>query len=262
MAAHPILPGAEPLFLQGSEVGCLISHGYTGTPQSMRFLGEYLAAEGGYTVSVPRLPGHGTSLEEMAGTTAIDWLEGLREALRELESCCSQIFLVGLSMGGTLALHLGATHADIVRGVVPINAPLFLNNPDFAAIAFAPDAPEFLPKVAPDIKADVDELSYPGAPVATASQLYALIGATRELLPRVRCPLLAFYSREDHIVPPENGPFLLEQVASEDKRLIMLEDSYHVATLDHDRELIARETLGFVERLRLTDGQRHFAVMD
>lgn len=249
MTETAVMPGAEAVFIAGNETGVLLSHGYTGTPQSMRYVGEYLAERGGVTVWIPRLPGHGTRLEDMAATTAGDWLRGVRTALTELQRQCSRIFLVGLSMGGTLMLHLAATRPELIQGLVVINAPVFLDNPDFAAVAFADDAPEFLPKISADIKRpDTDELSYQGAPVATARHLYALMAATRELLPRVRCPLLAFYSREDHVVPPANGPYVLERVSCADKRLVTLENSYHVATLDNDRELIASETLRFIEQ--------------
>lgn len=247
MSDYPVLPGAEAYFAAGSDVGCLLVHGYTGSPHSMRYLAEYLAEQGGLTVSVPRLPGHGTAPEEMAGTTADEWLGAARAALQDLNLRCSRVFVVGLSMGGTLALHLAATQQQDVHGVVPINAPLFLDSPQFAAAAFNPELPELLPAPGSDIKRQgVAELSYQAAPRATAKELFALVATTRELAPVIQCPLLAFYSRDDHVVPPANGPYLLDRVASTDKALVMLEDSYHVATMDNDRELIAKRTLEFV----------------
>lgn len=241
-----VMPGAEPVFLSGGETGVLLCHGYTGTPQSMRYVGERLAELGGHTVSIPRLPGHGTHLEDMARSTAHEWLGEVRRAYKELAEQCERVFVMGLSMGGTLALSLAGTHED-VRGVIAVNAPLFLNNPLFAEAALADGTPEFLPKVGADIKrTDSDELSYDGTPMATGIQLYALMATARELLPRIRCPLLALYSREDHVVPPENGDYLLGRAASPDKRLLMLEDSYHVATLDNDRDRVVSETLAFL----------------
>src|SRR5690625_1250396 len=241
-----VMPGAEPQFLTGGRTDILLCHGYTGTPQSMRYVGERLAELGGHTVSIPRLPGHGTHLEDMARSTAREWLGEVRRAWRELAEHCDQAFVMGLSMGGTLALSLAATE-ETVRGVIAVNAPLSLNNPLFAEAALADDTPEFLPKIGADIKrADADELSYEGTPMATGVQLYALMATARELLPRIRCPLLALYSREDHVVPPENGDYLIGQAGSGDKRLLMLEDSYHVATLDNDRDRIVDETLAFL----------------
>ena len=96
-------------------------------------------------------------------------------------------------------------------------------------------------------KPGVTELAYDDVPVPAIRQLYALMSVTRELLPRVKCPTLVIQSRDDHVVLPDNAPFIIENVGAEDKRLLWLENSYHVATLDHDQELIARETLKFIQ---------------
>ncbi len=251
MSTPQILPGAEPFFFEGNEVGCLVSHGFTGTTQSMRPLGEYLAHEGDFTVSGPRLAGHGTAPEDMAQTTAEDWIRSLEDALATLRQRCSAIFVTGLSMGGTLTLYLAARYPDLVRGALPINAAIFLDNPDLAGLAFAPDAPVAISGVDSDIKQpDATELAYPVVPVPAIRQIYALMAVARELLPRVTCPTLVFQSREDHAVPPENGPYIVERVGATDKRLVWLEQSYHVATLDHDKELIAREAVRFIQAHR------------
>jgi len=244
-----ILRGAEPFFFEGNKIGCLVSHGFTGTPQSMRFLGEYLAREGGLTVIGPRLKGHGTAPEDMAQSTAEEWIRDLEAALKTLRERCDKIFVTGLSMGGTLTLYMAAMHADVFRGAVPINGAVFLNSPDLAGLAFMANAPAVIPGVGSDIKQPgVTELAYPVVPVPAIRQLYALMGVTRELLPRVTCPTLVFQSRDDHVVNPQNAPYIVEQVGTVDKRLVWLDHSYHVATLDNDKELIAGETLRFIQQ--------------
>jgi carboxylesterase len=246
-----ILPGAEPFFFAGNEVGCLVSHGFTGTTQSMRFLGEFLAREGGFTVIGPRLTGHGTTPDDMARATAENWIRDLEAALATLRQRCSTIFVTGLSMGGTLTLYMAAMYPDVFRGAIPINGLVFADNPDFAALAFAANAPATLPGISSDIKQpEMTELAYPVVPVPAIRQLYALMSVTRELLPRVVCPTLIFQSREDHVVRPENAPYILEHIGAADKRLIWLENSYHVATLDNDKEFIAREALRFIQAQR------------
>jgi len=131
---------------------------------------------------------------------------------------------------------------------VPINGAVFLDSPDLAALAFGHGFPPFVPGVGSDIKQPgVVELAYPVIPVPAVRQIYALMGATRELLPRVGCPLLIFESKEDHVVVPANGPYILDHVCARDKRLVWLENSYHVATLDNDKELIAAATLRFIQ---------------
>ena len=249
MSEEKVLSGAEPFFFEGSEVGCLVSHGFTGTTQSMRFLGEYLAQEGGFTVIGPRLTGHGTRPEDMARATAEDWIRDLERAMDTLRQRCQKISITGLSMGGTLTLYMAAMYPDVFSGAVPINGAVFLNSPDMAALAFMADAPATVPGVGSDIKKPgVTELAYPVVPVPAVRQLYALMAATRELLPSVVCPTLVFQSLDDHVVEPENAPYIIEHVGTEDKQLIWLDESYHVATLDNDKELIARETLQFIQR--------------
>lgn len=246
MTALPILSGAEPFAADNGPVGVLVSHGFTGSPQSMRFLAEQLA-EGGLTVRLPRLHGHGTTPEEMGMSSAEHWIRDLEAAFEELRGRCEKVFVTGLSMGGTLTLYLAGAYAGQVAGIIPINAAITLNSPDLAGLAFHPAAPPAVPGVGSDIKRPgVTELAYPVVPVPAVRQLYALMAVTRELLPRVTCPALVVTSREDHVVPPMNGPLIVELLGSAEKRLLWLEESYHVATLDNDKERIAEETLAFV----------------
>jgi carboxylesterase len=248
MSMLDIMPGAEAFFFEGNEVGCLVSHGFTGTTQSMRYLGEYLAQEGGLTVIGPRLKGHGTAPEDMAQTTAEDWVRSVEEAMHTLQERCSKIFVTGLSMGGTLTLYLAAMYPGVFSGAIPINGAVFVNSPDMAGLAFMAGAPPVVPGVGSDIKKPGEsELVYPVVPVPTIRHLYALMAVTRELLPRVVCPTLIFQSRDDHVVVPDNAPYILEHVGAEEKRLVWLENSYHVATLDNDKEFLAEETLRFIQ---------------
>ena len=141
MNSETIMPGAEPFFFSGNDVGVLVCHGFTGTTQSMRPLGQALAAAG-YTVIGPRLKGHGVTPQAMAKTTAADWISSVDEGLAELRKTCSQLFMVGLSMGGTLSLYTAAKHADVINGVIPINAPLQIGSPDLAGLALDPAMPK------------------------------------------------------------------------------------------------------------------------
>ena len=248
MSEKQVMTGAEPFFFEGGDIGCLVCHGFTGTTQSMRFLGEFLSNEGGLTVVGPRLKGHGTSVADMARSSAEDWIRSVEAGLQTLRERCSQIFMTGLSMGGTLTLYMAAMHPDVIRGAVPVNGAVFVNNPDLAGLAFMAAAPAAVPGVGGGIKKPgVTELAYEDVPVPAIRQIYALMSVTRELLPRVNCPTLVIQSRDDHVVVPDNAPFIIENIGAEDKRLLWLDNSYHVATLDHDKELIAAETLKFIQ---------------
>ena len=248
MSEETILQGAEPFFFKGNHIGVLVCHGFTGTTQSMRYLGEQLHGAG-FTVIGPRLKGHGISPAAMAKTTAQDWIDSVDEVLVELRKSCTHIFITGLSMGGTLTLYMAAKHADVIKGAVPINGVVHMNNPDMAGAAFDRAMPTTLPGIGSDVKApNVKELAYTEVPVSAFQQVYALAAVTRDLLGKIQCPVLVMQSREDHVVKPANGPLIVENVGSQNTELLWLEDSYHVATLDNDKQLIAQRAIAFIQQ--------------
>jgi carboxylesterase len=247
MSQVELMAGAEPCWIDGNEIGCLVCHGFTGTVQTVYPLGAALATQGGFTVSMPRLSGHGTRPEDMAECTAEDWIRDVEAALEALRGRCERIFCMGLSMGGTLALYVAAMHPEMVAGAVTINGAVFSNNADMAALAFAADQSGSYNGRGPDIRMpDVVKISYPAVPSPPIRHLYALVAVTHDLLPRIVCPTLIFQSRTDNVVPPENGPYMLDHISANDKQLVWLENSDHVATLDYDKEYVAEETLRFV----------------
>jgi carboxylesterase len=249
MSDDTILPGAEPFFFHGNHIGVLVCHGFTGTTQSMRYLGEQLHAAG-FTVIGPRLKGHGISPAAMAETTAQDWIDSVDEALAELRKTCTHIFMTGLSMGGTLTLYTAAKHADVILGAIPINGVVQIDSADMAGIAFDRAMPATVPGIGSDIKdPNTKELAYAEVPVPAFRQVYALAAVTHDLLPTIKCPVLVMQSREDHVVRPANGPLIASRVGSKRVELLWLEDSYHVATIDNDKQLIARQASAFIQRL-------------
>ena len=241
-----VMAGAEPFRMEGNATGVLVSHGFTGTTQSVRPLGEALAAEG-FTVAGPRLAGHGTTMDDHARSTARGWISSIEEDLDWLSGRCESVFIAGLSMGGMFSLYFAGMRPDLIKGAIPINACMYLANPDLARLIFDPEAPPTVPGVGSDIKAPgVEELVYPMVPVPAVKEFMAAMRVTDDLLPAITAPVLVLQSLEDHVVPPENGPYILEKLGSTDKELVRLENSYHVATLDNDKELIAERTIRFI----------------
>lgn len=241
-----VMEGAEPFRMEGNEVGVLVCHGFTGTTQSVRSLGERLASAG-FTVAGPRLAGHGTSVKDMSRSTASEWISSIEEELDWLQERTEVIFFVGLSMGGTFALYFAAMRPDLLRGIVPINACVFLKDPELSRLVFDKNAPATVPGVGSDIKASgVEELAYPEVPVPAVKEFMALMRVTDDLLPTIETPALMFQSLEDHVVPPQNGPYIQEHLGSQYKQLARLENSYHVATLDNDADYIAEQTIRFI----------------
>ncbi len=245
MEKYAVKQGAEPFYCEGNKIGVLVLHGFTGSTQSMRYLGEQLASEG-YTVCGPRLKGHGTHYEDMEQSTYEEWIESVEEGYQWLNERCDTLFITGLSMGGTLTLYLASKHPE-VKGIMPINAAIDL--PDLEQMRGKTE-PRFLDAIGSDIKAEgVDELAYEKTPTKSIQEILKLVEITRKDLSNIKMPALIFKSIEDHVVPPENSTTIYEEIASTNKEVIDLNDSYHVATLDHDKELIAEKCKAFIKGL-------------
>jgi len=242
-------PSAEPFSAAGGPHGALVLHGFTGNPSSMRGVAEALAAAG-FAVELPLLPGHGTSVEDMLTTTFTDWAATVEETYLELAGRTASVVVTGLSMGATLGAWVTARNPGIA-GLVAING------------MFEPPAPAFLdllrtslqqgcdrlPAIGSDIALPgVSEGAYEAAPI---QPLISLMEATTELhgrLRQIRCPVLILTSPQDHVVPPSSSDVLAEGVAGPVER-VMLERSYHVATLDFDRDLVEKRAVEFALRV-------------
>ncbi|MFF2505332.1 alpha/beta hydrolase [Streptomyces sp. NPDC058067] len=251
----PVIPGAEPYRHEGGEVGVLLCHGFTGSPQSMRPWAEYLA-ERGLTVSLPLLPGHGTRWEDMQVTGWQDWYAEVDRALRELLDRCEQVFVFGLSMGAALALRLAARHGDDVAGLVLVNPG---NKVHGLAARALPVARHLVPStkgIASDIaKEGSSEIGYDRVPLHAAHSLRNFFRMVDGELPQVTQPLVVLHSTQDHVVPPVDSARVLSRVSSTDVTEILLEQSYHVATLDHDADRIFDESYAFIGRLAPSVGK-------
>ena len=224
----------------------LFIHGFTGSPQS--FLPQYSAAiDAKYNVSVPLLSGHGTKIEDMLETTYADYFQDVKRAFDLLCPNGEELYVVGLSMGGTLALDL-ALIAKNVAGMVLINPLVLAPSPYFIGILdqILQSGTEATPGIGSDI-ADPDqkESSYPGSPVRAAKSLFQAAGRLSERVGEIDIPIRLFSSRDDHVVSVESGEYL-EMVNPKVERII-LERSYHVATLDYDGDLISSGILDFID---------------
>ncbi len=246
------MPGAEPFHHAGGRVGALLCHGFTGTPQSLRPWAEHLAAAD-VTVALPRLPGHGTTLAEANVTHWEDWYAELDRHLALLRERCDDVFVMGLSMGGTLAIRLAEEHGADIAGLVLVNPSLLTKRPDRFLLPVLRWVLPTYAGIASDIKKDGPvELAYDRIPVKAAYQMSRLWLTTRADLAKVTQPILVFRSTEDHVVEPDSCRMLREKVSSTDVREVVLEDSYHVATLDNDAATIFEGSVEFVRRLART----------
>jgi carboxylesterase len=239
------MAGCAPYSAEGGPAGVLVLHGFTGNPQSMRPLAEALAAAG-FTVELPLLPGHGTAVEDMVPTRWDDWSGAAEAAFQALAARCDRVVVAGLSMGGTLTCWLAERHPHLA-GIALVN-PLVqpLDAESRAGLAALLEAgTEVFDAIGSDIKKEgAVEAAYAGTPLAPLLSL--MEGADEVLagLAGIHCPVLLCSSREDHVVEPVSGDVLEASVSGPVER-VMLEDSYHVATLDNDAPLIEERVVDF-----------------
>ncbi|KUM82123.1 alpha/beta hydrolase [Streptomyces curacoi] len=250
----PVLPGAEPYRHAGGEVGVLLCHGFTGSPQSLRPWAEYLA-ERGLTVSLPLLPGHGTRWEDLRLTGWQDWYAEVDRELRNLRDRCARVFVAGLSMGGALALRLAAKHGEGVAGVMVVNPANKVHGRYARTLPVSRHLVRTVKGITGDIAKGGVEVGYDRVPLHAAHSLRNFFRLVDGELPQVTQPLLVLRSAQDHTVPAADSARILSRVSSTDVTQIVLEQSRHVATLDHDADRIFEESLGFIGRLAPSVGK-------
>lgn len=245
----PLIPGAEPFAHDGGPVGALVVHGFTGSPVSMRPWAQALA-DAGLSVRLPRLPGHGSTWQDMALTTWEDWYSAVDSAFGELTERCSDVFVCGLSMGGSLSLRLAELRGDQVRGLVLVNPSVHSENKALVALPVVKHLVKSLPGVGNDIaKPGQEEGCYDRMPTKALAQLVRGWAMVKADIEKVDQPLLLFRSAVDHVVEPSNAAWILSHVRSADVTERVLPNSYHVATLDNDAPQIVAGSLELIRRL-------------
>ena len=250
MTTNPsnLAPGTEPLSVDGGPVGVLLSHGFTGSPASMTPWGRYLG-DLGYTVRVPRLPGHGTTWQEMNKTGWEDWYGELDASLSELQSRCERVAVAGLSMGGCLALRLAQQRPGDVDALVLVNPAVHLDNWQLLAVPLLRFVVPAMPGIGNDIKKPGgDELGYDKTPLHALHSQLKMWKEVRANMAKVTQPLLYFRSDEDHVVDESSTDIIMSGVSSKVKELVPLHDSYHVATIDNEAQMIFDESSAFIEQ--------------
>ncbi|HEX9968765.1 MAG TPA: alpha/beta fold hydrolase [Acidimicrobiales bacterium] len=248
-----ILAGAEPVSYTAPSApdapGALVLHGFTGSPQSVRGLADAFVAEG-FSVELPLLPGHGTTIEDMIPTGWSDWVATALDAHDRLAARCSRVVVAALSMGGALACRVALDRPTVV-GMVLVNP---VAEPPGEALfeilrASIEQGLDRTPGIGSDIaKPGLSELAYDGAPLKPALSMYEGVREQAPRLGEIRCPILLFNAPQDHVVPPSNSDFLAASVSGPVER-VTCERSYHVATLDYDREDIETRAVDFARKV-------------
>jgi carboxylesterase len=244
-----VMPGAEPFFYQGNDVGCLLMHGFTSTPQEMRRLGQFLHGCG-LTVRGILVAGHGTQVQDLNATTWRDWYDSAYAGWRMLHESCAQVFAVGQSLGGALALHLAA-HVPL-SGVVAMATPLVVDLPLLWLARTLKYVMPYRKKGVSNIhdpQALAARVAYRATPTRSQEQVVLFLRHLRDDLPEVHAPALLLHSPHDKTVRPDTMPRIYERLGAADKQMLWLQRGGHVMTEDYDREFVYGAIRAFVERL-------------
>lgn len=202
-----------PFYFPGNRVGCLLIHGFSGSPSEMRFMGERLA-KAGWTVLGILLSGHGTTPEQMAKTSWEDWAEDAEAGVRKLRKSCDTVIGIGLSMGGLLALHLATL--GLIDGIVTMNAPMVLADRRTRYVRLI--------------------------------SLNRAIRQVRRKLYAIKCPALLMQSMKDHTVNPVSVKIIKKKIQQVRPTELLWENSGHILTLGAEREEVVLRVQDFLRR--------------
>lgn len=237
---------AKEFFYPGSKTGILLLHGFTGSPSEVRYLGEYLKDKG-FTVKGILLKGHGTNIQDMNKTSHKDWIKSAEQGYLELADECEEVFVVGLSMGGALALQLALKYD--IKGIVSLSTPIRILNRQYY-IAMLVKYMKFLVGKQQKLVKQKDPfiVSYDKTSIKCIVSLLQLINLVKADLHKVDKPILIMQSYGDGTVHPKSANFIYKKIASTDKSIIFLYKSGHVVTCDCEKELVFEEVHSFISK--------------
>jgi carboxylesterase len=258
----------DEFFLPGSGLSALLIHGLTGTPYEMRSLGERIAAAGARVYGI-RLAGHGSGPEELGELTHANWYESVVEGFERLRAYDEPNVVIGLSMGAVLAARLAIDQREAVSAVVMLSPAFYLPFWTRTALRMLRPAVNIANRIyihqqsGSDIHDAAARRIHPSnhlMPLRAALNLIELSDQMRARLQELVQPTLVIHSRRDHTCPfDKNAEFLMNHLGCGEKRLVGLDESFHVITVDSERERVAQETLDFILPFRRIQPARALA---
>lgn len=235
---------AKEFYFQGNGTGILLLHGFTGSPSEMRYLGEYLKDKG-FSVKGVLLKGHGTTNKELKQTNHLDWIASCEQGYMELAKSCDEVFVVGFSMGGALALHLSQKYD--VKGIICLATPIKLLNKQFYLARLYKHLGTVIKNQLKLVKQkDLFVVGYKPAPVKSIISFFQLIKIVKADLHKIEKPILIMQSYGDGTVNPSSANMIYNRIASTDKSIIFLHKSGHVITCDCEKEQVFEEVHHFL----------------
>src|SRR5574341_263947 len=249
-----LMEGAAPFYYPGNDIGCLLIHGLTGSPNELRWMGQDLNRRG-YTVCGVRLAGHGSHPNDLA---EISWREMYLDALagfQMLRASCRKVFVGGMSTGGAISLIMAAS--EPVDGVIAMSTPYMI--PSIARLPAVMYVLGLMGTMIPKKRNPVDHdalaahiiaeqtkrgenpigrVNYPVMPARSVMALGALLTRMRRALPEIRVPVLLAQSKIDPVVPFEHAHLIYDALTSAEKSMLVLTDSRHTISEDHEKDIV------------------------
>ena len=243
-----MINGGEPFFMKGDgSSGVLLVHGFTGLPVELFLLGKFLN-DAGFSVLAPRLAGHGTSEQDLMHTNKDDWFNSVLDGFFILRGLCDEIFVVGHSMGGLLALKLATEHK--ISKIITLAAPIFIDDglglKNLPPRELCGNACTFIPrKKLDDVPPAVNNV-YDKTPLISVHELVDLIAETKKILPKINFPILIMHGEEDHTAQPRSARFIFDNVSSNVKKIITVPNSGHLLPFAESRDFVFDAVLNFI----------------
>ncbi len=246
-----IMKGGEPFFYKRGKTGMLLIHGFTSTPQELRYLAKYLADKN-ISVMAPLMKGHGRSPEAMLETNSKDWIDSAEKAYLELKKHCNTIFIGGSSLGGNIAALLAEKYKP--KGLILLAMPAYFSR-ELKIRLFMPSIPvikrikQFTKKRHLKYHQHVirKKVHYKVLPVGNLKDAYELTKKTRDILPDIKTPTIVIQSDNDWQFGRSNSEYIYENLGSKFKKLYFIKDSYHVFILDKKREIAFKYIYKFIQ---------------
>lgn len=262
-------------FLPGNRDGVLLIHGLTGTPTEMRIIGKGLN-KAGFTVYGMQLAGHCGDENDLRQTTWQDWYQSVEQAADFLSEKVDNVFVAGLSMGALLSLKLAADRPEQIKAVgvygvtfhydgwsIPFWAKHFffllkwlkkLNL--FQKTSFIEQPPYGLKderirqQVSESmLSGDSASAGLAGNPLAALAEMQYLVKCVKQQLPQVKAPCLIMHSSHDDIADIKTNAMLVQQKIQGTSKLVKLDESYHLITIDRERRRVINETIIFFNQV-------------
>ena len=245
-----IIKGAQPFFKKRGKKAALMIHGFTSSPKEFREM-AILLAKNDITVYAPLLPGHGTSPERLAVTKYYQWIEAVDEAIKMLEKDYKEIFLIGNSFGGNLAL-ISANKSNKIKGIITLGTPMFFHREKITRYVLFPILKRIKLFQKKKHDKDIGELDkrrahYNTIPLRTLTHLVKIIELSKDSLKKIKTPMLIMETDNDTVARSDSGAYILNSIHSSRKSLVKIPESYHVFIIDKHRKKANEEVLKFIK---------------